>query len=349
MAKKKVKSDFEDMKNKIDESFEFDDEDFGDIEEKKQQLSKNKNTGHKIFFLMVIVVLAICVISLFMWNRGQRIEIDPNEDTSEFDTEPNDYIQPMTNEQMQGKPEDGILTILTLGNSPFADNGDSNYLCSELAAVTKADMMINASIPDSYQSRTSAAGDLSNPVDGISLYDVVSGLVNGDVSNVISSAESVSEQAYERAQRLQGIDLSTVDCIVISYDLSDYIDHRNIYNPYDENDVATFCGALSASVKLLQERYPYIRIVVLSAPACGKTIDDYYVDATIIDLANGTLNDYLGSEVATCATCGVSFIDLYFGVINVDTRDKYLVDDYHINEAGAKAVAERFDKLIKLN
>ena len=69
----------------------------------------------------------------------------------------------------------------------------------------------------------------------------------------------------------------------------------------------------------------------------------------MIDLANGTLNDYLGSEVATCATCGVSFIDLYFGVINVDTRDKYLVDDYHINEAGAKAVAERFDKLIKLN
>ena len=53
MAKKKVKSDFEDMKNKIDESFEFDDEDFGDIEEKKQQLSRNKNTGHKIFFIAV--------------------------------------------------------------------------------------------------------------------------------------------------------------------------------------------------------------------------------------------------------------------------------------------------------
>ena len=172
--------------------------------------------------------------------------------------------------------------------------------------------------------------------------------VNGDVSNVISSASSVSDQAYERAVRLEGIDMSSVDCIVISYDLSDYIDHRNIYNPYDDDDVATFCGALSASVKLIQQKYPYIRIVILSVPACGKTIDDYYVDGTTIDLANGTLNDYLGSEVATCATCGVSFIDLYFGVINVDTRDKYLVDDYHINEAGAKAVAERFDKLISL-
>ena len=349
MAKKKVKSDFEDMKNKIDESFEFDDEDFGDIEEKKQQLSRNKNYGHKIFFIAVAAVFLICVISLLIWNRGQRIHIDPNEDTSEFDTEPNDYVQPLTNDQLQGKPDDGILTILTLGNSPFADNGSDNYLCNELASVTKADLMINASIPDSYQSRTKAAGDYSNPVDGISLYDVVSGLVNGDVSNVISSAESVSEQAYEKAQRLQGIDMSSVDCIVISYDLNDYIDHRNIYNPFDDDDVATFCGALSASVKLIQQNYPYIRIVVLSVPACGKTIDDYYVDGTTIDLANGTLNDYLGSEVATCATCGVSFIDLYFGVINVDTRDKYLVDDYHINEAGAKAVAERFDKLITLN
>ena len=129
-----------------------------------------------------------------------------------------------------------------------------------------------------------------------------------------------------------------------SYDKSSYI-----YNPLDEDDVTTYCGALSASVKLIQERYPYIRIVVISPPACGKTIDDYYVDATQIDLANGTLNDYIGNEVAVCATRGISFIDIYFGVINVDTRDKYLNDDYHINEEGAKAVAARFVKLIPLN
>ena len=68
-----------------------------------------------------------------------------------------------------------------------------------------------------------------------------------------------------------------------------------------------------------------------------------------IELANGTLNDYIGNEVAVCATRGISFIDIYFGVINVDTRDRYLSDDYHINEEGAKAVAVRFVKLIPLN
>ena len=348
MAKKTVESDFEDIKNDIEDDFEFDDEDFGDIDNSSIKRGRRKSRGHVIFFAAAGIILFAVIISLVLWNRGTIIHIDPNEDTSEFDTEPNDYIQPLTNEQLEGKPDDGVLTFLTLGNSPFSDSGSSNALANALATENSA-TVINCGIADSLQSRSNPIGDDSAAKDGISLYDVVDALTSSDVSKVISSAEEVSGEAYECAQRLAGIDMSAVDCIVISYDLSDYIEHRNIYNPLDEDDVTTFCGALSASVKLIQERYPYIRIVVISTPACGKTIDGYYVDGTVIDLANGTLNDYIGNEVAVCATRGVSFIDIYFGVINVDTRDKYLTDDYHINEEGAKAVAKRFAKLIPLN
>lgn len=323
MAKKIIKSDFEDIVNDINESSEYDFEgEFDDIEIEGPKHGKKSGWGHKLFFAVVGIVFVFCVVSLILWNRGVKIIIDPNEDTSEFDTEPNDYIQPMTSNLLEGKVDDGVMTILTLGNSPFADNGSDNYLAAAIAEKYNA-QIINESVPDTYQCRRNAIGDDSDSDDTNSLYDVTKRLVDGDMSNV--------------------------DCVVISYDLSDYIDHRNIYNPYDEDDVTTFCGALSASIKLIQEKYPYIRIIVLSAPACGKTIDDYYVDGTIVDLANGTLNDYIGQEVATCATRGVSFIDLYFGVINVDTRDEYLVDDYHINEAGARAVADRMYKLIKLN
>lgn len=324
MAKKMVKSDFEDMVNDIKETDEFDFEgEFDDIEvDDNIKRGKKGGWGHKLFFIGVALVLVVCVISLILWNRGVSIIIDPDEDTSEFDTEPNDYIQPMTSDMMAGKVDDGVLTIMTLGNSPFADNGSDNYLAAAIGKVYNA-QIINESVEDSYQCRRNDIGDDSDSDDANSLYDVTKRLVEGDLSNV--------------------------DCIVISYDLSDYIDHRNIYNPYDEDDVTTFCGSLSASIKMIQEKYPYIRIVVLSTPACGKTIDDFYVDGTIQDLANGTLNDYIGQEVATCGTRGVSFLDLYFGVINVDTRDEYLVDDYHINEAGAEAVAKRMEKLIKLN
>jgi len=349
MKNKIENNDFEEMKKSIEDKYdyEFDEEDFEDLGENKPKSGRRKFNGHTVFFVAAGIILFGCIVSLLIWNVGEKIHIDPNEDTSEFDTEPNDYIQPMTNEQIEGKPDDGVLTIMTIGNSPFADDGENNLLASQLGATMGA-QIINVALPDSYQSRKQSLGDDSEALDGISLYDVTYGLVNNDVSRIEQCAKDVSDTAYSRAQALEGIDMSLVDCVVIAYDLSDYIDHRNIYNPGDEDDVTTYCGALSAAVKLIQEKYPYIRIVVLSVPACGKTIDGYYVDGTQIDLANGTLNDYIGSEVATCATRGISFIDIYFGVINVDTRDKYLVDDYHLNEDGAKAVAERFNKLIAL-
>lgn len=347
MAKKFINSDFEDIKEENDE-FEFDEEDFGDIEDSDiKRGRKRKKNGHAIFFAFVIVVLIGCGISLFIWNKGQDIDAGVEIDESEFDTEPNDYIQPMTTEQLAGKPEDGVNTIIAFGNSPFADDDKKNLLAAELSRSMEA-TVINASIPGSYQCRYNPIGDNSNPYDGISLYDVVDGVTKGDISAVTEAAAGISDTAYNKALKLEGIDMSMVDCAVIFYDLSDYIDHRNIYNPGDEDDVTTFCGALSASIKLIQERYPYIRIVVLSVPACGKTIDDYYVDGTIVDLANGTLNDYLGWEVNVCATRGVSFIDLYFGAIHVENRDRLLRDDYHLNEEGARVVAERFAKLISL-
>ena len=67
MAKKKpVKGDFEDMTNDMEDSFEFDDEDFGDIEEKKQQLKRKKNYGHKMFFGVAVIILILCGVSLLL-------------------------------------------------------------------------------------------------------------------------------------------------------------------------------------------------------------------------------------------------------------------------------------------
>jgi len=321
MAKKRIKGDFEELQQEIDkydfDRYDFDESDFEAVEEPK----KKRGKGHIIFFAFVIIVLIACAVSLYLWNKGEVIHIDPNEDTSEFDVEPNDYIQPMTTEQLAGKVDDGKLTILTLGNSMFADDGENNLLAAAIAKAYNA-TVINKAVEGSIQTRVNAVGDDSHEEDLGSLYDVTAELVNTDISDV--------------------------DMIVIAYDLSDYIDHRNIYNPYDEDDITTFCGALSASIKMIQEKYPYIRVVVLSVPACGKTIDDYYVDGALIDLGNGNLEDYIGQEVAVCATRGVSFIDLFFGVINVYNRDEYLVNDYHLNEVGEKAIADRMIKLVPM-
>lgn len=352
MAKKVVEyEDMEDEKleNQTDSSdeFEFDEEDFEIPVKAKVKHGKKKGNMHYVFFAGVLIVLIICGISLYRWNLGVDADDGVVIDEAEFDTEPNDYIQPLTTEQLAGKVDDGVTTILALGNSPFADNGKDNNLARAISKEMNA-TVINAAIPDSYQTRYNPVGDDSNPADGISLVDVVEGLTSGDCSKVIEAAAQVSDTAANSVKALESIDMSKIDCAIIFYDLSDYIDHRNIYNPGDDYDVTTFGGALATSIKMIQEKYPYIRIVVMSVPASGKTIDGYYVDGMTVDLANGTLNDYIGREVVVCATEGVSFVDLCFGAIHVDNRDKYLIDDYHINDAGATVVAKRFAKLIVL-
>lgn len=337
---------------------EFDENEFDDAlfeeynldrkEEEAGSAGRKKFNGHIIFFAIVACLFVFAVIRLIIWNRGIDSGYDPTEDTSEFDTEPLDYIQPLNSSQLAGKPDDGVTTIFCFGNSAFADNGEQNLLAQAIGSRYDA-TMINCSFPDSYQSIKFVEEGSEFPENGISLYHVTNALVNGDFTEVEQAAQKLSGEVQQKAEYLKTVDLSLADMVVIMYDLSDYVDHRPVTDPNDPENLLTFTGSLQASVKMIQEKYPYIRIVVLSIPASGKTIDNYYVDGDIHDLGNGTLTDYLGYEANTAISCGISFVDTYFGVINVENRDQYLVDDYHLNEAGCNAVADRLQKLIILN
>lgn len=334
---------------------EFDDDLFQKVnylrreEEMEEKASGRKKwIGHIIFFAAVASLLIFAVVRIIIWNRGVDSGYDPNEDTSEFDTEPLDYIQPLNSAQLADKPDDGVTTIFCFGNSPFADNGTNNQLAKAIGKRYDA-TVINCAFPDSYQSVKFVEEKSDFPKNGISLYHVIKALIDGDFSEVDYAAEHSSGEVQDKAEFLKTVDLSTADMVVIMYDLSDYIDLRPVYDPGDTDNLLTFAGSLEATVKMIQEKYPYIRIVALSIPASGKTVDDFYVDGDIHDLGNGTLADYLGYETMIATSCGISFIDTYFGVINIDNRDQYLVDDYHLNEAGCNAIADRMAKLIVLN
>ncbi len=331
---------------------EFDDELFEQFNEDRKEEKvpdKKKWNVHFFFFAIVGCLFLFAIVRLVIWNRGVDSGYNPNEDTSEFDTEPLDYIQPLNSTQLEKKPDDGVTTIFCFGNSPFADNGTDNALAREIGERYDA-TVINASFPDSFQSvKLTNYNAEECPEDGVSLYHVVNALTTGDFSMVDSAAAQLSDEVKQQAEYLKTVDLSTADMIVIMYDVMDYIDHRPVMDPNNPENLLTTTGSLQASVKLIQEKYPYIRIVALSTPACGKTVDDYYVDGDVHDLGNGTLSDYLGHASIAATSCGISFIDTYFGVINVDNRDQYLVDDYHLNEDGCNAIADRIAKLIILN
>lgn len=308
-------------------------------------MKKNIN-WHIVFFSIVAVLFVFAMVKLWAWNRGKASDYDPNEDTSEFDVETMDYIFPMTSERLKGHEDDGITTLLCLGNAPFADNKGEGGLADALAKVMDG-VAYDGAFADSFQTQKNETYSADYPADGVSLYQIVKALCTGDFSIPEQAAASMGDTAVNTVNTLKNLDLSTVDMLVIMYDLSDYIDRRPVMDPNNDDNLVTWNGSLNASLRMLEETYPHIQTIVLSIPASGKTIDSFYVDGDIHDLGNGTIPDYLNYEMNVIMANGVSFMDNYYGVITLENRDRYLKDDYHLNEEGIKVIAERFAKFFK--
>lgn len=310
---------------------------------KKVVKKKRKQTYnlHLIFFIVVIVLFIFAIVKLLLWNKGEDSGYDPNEITTEFDVETMDHIQPMDTSRFEGIEDDGVTTLLCLGNSPFADNKGESGLAQTLARKMNG-VAYDGSFANTYQTMYNKVFQDTYRPDGLSLYSVVNAICSGDYSIVESTAATVGETEIQTVEMLKNLDYKTVDMLVIMYDLSDYISGRPLHNQTDANDPITWTGSLNASLELIEQTYPHIRTVVLSTPACGKTVDGYYIDGDKVNLGNGTLPDYLNIQMDVILANGVSYIDNYYGVITVENKDEYLVNDYHLNEKGIEAIADRF-------
>ena len=314
---------------------------------KKKKRRKKKKQGlqninfHVVFFIVIIALFLFAIVKFLIWHKGEDSGYDPNEISTEFDIETMDHIQPMDASRFEGHEDDGVTTLLCLGNSPFSDNKGENGLAQTLAKKMDG-IAYDASFAGSFQSLKTEFYNPQYPADGISLYHVIKAICTKDFSIVEQAAASVGGDAPATVTMLKNMDFSKVDMLLIMYDLSDYIDLRPLYDPNNDNNLVTWTGSLNASLQMIEETYPHIRTIIFSLPACGKTIDGYYVDGDIHNLGNGTLVDYINYEMNVVLGNGVSFIDNYYGVINVDNRDEYLINDYHLNEKGIEAIADRF-------
>lgn len=307
----------------------------------KKKRSKQKYNFHLIFFIVIIALFLFAIIKFIIWSKGEESGYDPNEISTEFDVETMDHIQPMDTSRFEGIEDDGITTILCLGNSPFADNKGEDGLAQTIARKMNG-VAYDGSFANTYQTMYNKTYQETYKPDGLSLYSIASAISSGDFSLVERVAATVGETEVETANMLKNLDYTTVDMLVIMYDLSDYLGNRPLYNQTDKNDVITWTGALNASLELIEEAYPHIRTIVLSMPACGATVDGYYIDGDKLDLGNGTIPDYLNYEMNVILANGVSYIDNYYGVITVENKDEYLVDEYHLNQKGIEAIADRF-------
>lgn len=315
--------------------------------QQKEEREQKRINGHVIFFIVLAALFLITIIRLLIWNKGQSTGYDPNESTTEFDVELLDYIQPLDPAVLKDREDDGITSVLILGNDPFADDRSENGLASLIEKESGA-VLYNCAFPGSTIAMKNAEYDSSYPLDGLSLYWSAAALCNQnfDLMEVIVQ-DLNSESASAALDTIKNVELTKVDALVILYDLQDYMGRRIVYDENNNRNLNTVYGALNATIQLFQEEYPYIRIYMLS-PTYGTFTegDGTTYDCDRDDLGNGTLVDYINWELEASRINGITFIDNYYGAVSMDNPD-CLTDGFHLNQKGRQRVAERFMEVFR--
>lgn len=324
-----------------------------EIEEETEEFTEQEQRRHfhiniHVIILGIIVLLVgFSAYRLYRWNKGVPSDYDPNYQTTDFDIEAMDLIIPLAPDLLEGHEDDGVTTILCLGDDPFSLNQGEGGLAEQIAAKTGA-VVYNGS----FTGTTIAAQNPSYQdwyfLDAFSFSYVAQSLASGDFDLMTAAAAYSYDEAFPRTTAmLASLDMSSVDILCIMYDASDYINKRPCDDPNAPYDIITYTGALRSGIEAIQEAYPYIRIVVMSHTFC-HTINEEgnFENGDRVDLGNGTLSHYLQKEIDTTMDCGVSFIDNFYGSVNEDNYLAYMTDYIHFNDEGRELLADRFVQCI---
>ncbi len=302
-------------------------------------------------------MLIVCLIVWRVLNYGVRI--NPNDyENQEFTADISDNLIPFIRTEEQKAKDDGITTIVAMGNAPFADDRDSDQSLANIIAKKADAVVYNCAVADSYLAAESIS-PVYSPVDAFNFYWLAYSFCapnsnssfhayDADLKQVYQNVfeemgDSLSEEGRNVYYNLLSIDFNTVDVIVIMYDASDYMLGRPVYDPEYEANIQTFSGNLTAGIDLIQDAYPHIQIIVMS-PTFAYAVDDdgEYVNSETYRYGDFPLSSYMSMEGNAAAIEGVTFLDNLYGTVYESIAPDCLKDNLHLNEKGRELVAERF-------
>ena len=302
---------------------------------------------HLILLAVIALIVIFCAVKLYIWNKGVPSDYDPNRQTTDFDTEAMDYIIPLAPDKLEGREDDGVTTILCLGDDPFSLDQGPGGLAEQIAAKTGA-TVYNGSFTGTTMAVQFEDYNDGYILDAFAFVNVAKSLASGNFDLLSTAASYSFDQAFpQTVSTLESIDMNTLDMICIMYDGSDYINRRPCEDPNHPDNPQTYTGALRSGVQAIQEAWPHIRIVVMSHTFCHNVNEEgNFENGDRVDLGNGTLSHYLQKELDTTSELGVSFIDNFYGSINEDNYLDYMTDYIHFNDAGRDLLATRFAECI---
>lgn len=184
-----------------------------------------------------------------------------------------------------------------------------------------------------------------------SFYEMAMAVVNGNFTEVINKA--TREEEKENLQTISTLDFNTVDFIVIAYGVNDWLVGRTLDNEGNKEDTGTICGALRAGVKALLNKYPQLRIYVMTPTYNMYVVNDNGTDSDdSTNLRGNTLKDVGEGIENACKDIHVRCLNNYDSGLNKYNFRYYAAsstDNIHRNEKGYKLLGEQYAKFILSN
>lgn len=299
-------------------------------------MKKEKWTKSSMIALIALIV--IIAIFAFIWWRisvffkpsdNQQQQITPDELVNENE----DYY---CVQHVEESEDDGVTTILVLGDDSFAYERGAEGLVSLVADRTNS-TIYNCSFEGSAITGDSAAFNLDNPIESFSLYWLLIALRDNNFSNQdvsLSRMENPPSYFEDTLELIKTIDYDTIDIVVLSFGINDYLAGHITTDVNDESSSGSVYGGLIASINIIQQLLPQAKVVVSSPSYAFYTEDDGSLTGGDFRKTGTQTSENLGgymvnmknAAVNSCDT-GVTFIDNYFGVnINYENAEDYLID-----------------------
>lgn len=312
-------------------------------------MKKNiKINPHLVIWIIIGILLIISIVKLIIWNIGSKSDYDPNNITDDYNTEALDVTYKINTSKIEGFEDDGITTVLMIGNNPITDRTDENGIPALVADATKADVY-SAGFADTCLAAANSTYSEDYALDAFSLPYLTKAMCDGDYSlqdNALS-ANAVNQDYAASLDVLKNTDYSKVDVLVFMYDANDYLQRRNLYDESNAYNTGTYTGALRASATQIAETYPHIRIIFMT-PSFASVVneDGSYSSGDTTNLGCGTIPNYLLFSIDVANECMFTVVDNYYGTIFEDIAADYLSDNIHLNDKGRQAMAARLSEAI---
>lgn len=143
---------------------------------------------------------------------------------------------------------------------------------------------------------------------------------------------------YERIRGLSQMDFSKTRILLIEHGTNDYNCGQPVDNEENPMDSTTFGGALRTTLTLLQEKYPDLRIILISPIYCEIDGIPCYEG----NLGGGILDEFVQKEQEIAQEFQVEWLDMYRGSgIWEDNAEDYLYDGLHLTEAGIALIGNQ--------